>query len=102
MACGGGAGAGCVGIFLEKACKAQLAGQGAGFRASLPGRATREKRHSQIMTPVHWEHSWNYFCRKLAARGGTDEVLWELVAAGMKPDHVGYAAEFGGQLAPPT
>jgi hypothetical protein len=20
------------------------------------------------MTPVHWEHSWNYFCRKLAAR----------------------------------
>ncbi|MCV7030683.1 mycobactin biosynthesis acyl-ACP dehydrogenase MbtN [Mycobacterium sherrisii] len=23
--------------------------------------------------------------------GGTDEVLWELVAAGMKPDHAGYA-----------
>jgi hypothetical protein len=22
--------------------------------------------------------------------GGTDEVLWELVAAGMKPDHAGY------------
>jgi L-fuculose-phosphate aldolase len=59
----------CVGIFLEKACKAQLAGQGAGFRASLPNRVTREKRHRQIMTPVHWEHSWNYFCRKLAARG---------------------------------
>jgi L-fuculose-phosphate aldolase len=63
--------AGCVGIFLEKACKAQLAGQSAGFRASLPGRATREKRNSQIMTPVHWEHSWNYFCRKLKARGET-------------------------------
>jgi L-fuculose-phosphate aldolase len=61
--------AACVGIFLEKACKAQLAGQSAGFRASLPGRATREKRHSQIMTPVHWEHSWSYFCRKLKARG---------------------------------
>jgi ribulose-5-phosphate 4-epimerase/fuculose-1-phosphate aldolase len=61
--------AGCVGIFLEKACKAQLAGQSAGFRASLPGRATREKRNSQMMTPVHWEHSWNYFCRKLKARG---------------------------------
>jgi alkylation response protein AidB-like acyl-CoA dehydrogenase len=27
--------------------------------------------------------------------GGTDEVLWELVAAGMKPDHDAYAAEFG-------
>jgi alkylation response protein AidB-like acyl-CoA dehydrogenase len=34
--------------------------------------------------------------------GGTDEVLWELVAAGMKPDHAAYAAEFGRQLAPPT
>ena len=28
----------------------------------------REKRNRQIMTPVHWEHSWNYFCRKLEAR----------------------------------
>ena len=22
-----------------------------------------------MMTPVHWEHSWNYFCRKLASCG---------------------------------
>jgi alkylation response protein AidB-like acyl-CoA dehydrogenase len=28
--------------------------------------------------------------------GGTDEVLWELVAAGMKPDHDAYAELFGG------
>ncbi|CAJ1584434.1 mycobactin biosynthesis acyl-ACP dehydrogenase MbtN [[Mycobacterium] wendilense] len=28
--------------------------------------------------------------------GGTDEVLWELVAAAMKPDHDGYAALMGG------
>jgi L-fuculose-phosphate aldolase len=61
--------AACVGIFLEKACKAQLTGERAGFRTSLPARSIREKRHRQIMTPVHWEHSWNYFCRKLAARG---------------------------------
>jgi alkylation response protein AidB-like acyl-CoA dehydrogenase len=27
--------------------------------------------------------------------GGTDEVLWELVAAAMKPDHDGYAAMMG-------
>jgi alkylation response protein AidB-like acyl-CoA dehydrogenase len=27
--------------------------------------------------------------------GGTDEVLWELVAAGLKPDHAGYEALFG-------
>jgi ribulose-5-phosphate 4-epimerase/fuculose-1-phosphate aldolase len=58
----------CVGIFLEKACKAQLAGAGASFRAGLPNAATRARRHGQIMTPVHWEHSWNYFCRKLEAR----------------------------------
>ena len=61
----------CVGIFLEHACKAQLAALAAGFRASLPERAIREKRHGQIMTPVHWEHSWNFFCRKLQARGGS-------------------------------
>jgi ribulose-5-phosphate 4-epimerase/fuculose-1-phosphate aldolase len=55
----------CVGIFLEKACKAQIAGSGAGFRTSFPAPAMREKRNRQIMTPVHWEHSWTYFCRKL-------------------------------------
>lgn len=60
--------AACVGIFLEKACKAQLAGMAAGFRAGMPSAATRRKRHGQVMTPAHWEHSWNYFCRKLAAR----------------------------------
>jgi hypothetical protein len=33
-------------------------------------RAIREKRRSQIMTPVHWDHSWNFFRRKLNARNG--------------------------------
>lgn len=32
--------------------------------------------------------------------GGTDEVLWELVAAGMKPDHDGYAAMIDGTATP--
>jgi acyl-ACP dehydrogenase len=32
--------------------------------------------------------------------GGTDEVLWELVAAAMKPDHDGYAELIGG-MSPP-
>ena len=63
----------CVGIFLERACKAHLAGAGAGFRAALPNAATRVRRHGQIMTPTHWEHSWNYFCRKLAARSESDD-----------------------------
>jgi L-fuculose-phosphate aldolase len=64
----------CVGVFLEKACRAQLAGQAAGFRASMPDLAMREKRRSQMMTPAHWEHCWHYFCRKLAARGGAGEA----------------------------
>jgi ribulose-5-phosphate 4-epimerase/fuculose-1-phosphate aldolase len=59
----------CVGIFLEKACKAQLAGLSAGFQSKSLSQETRVKRHGQIMTPVHWEHSWNYFCRKLKALG---------------------------------
>lgn len=61
----------CVGVFLEKACKAQLTGMAAGFRTAMPTPAIRRRRHGQIMTPVHWEHSWSYFCRKLAARGET-------------------------------
>ena len=58
----------CAGIFLEKACKAHILGRGSGVRPSMPNRAVREKRNRQIMTPVHWEHCWNYFCRKLEAR----------------------------------
>ena len=62
--------AGCVGIFLEKACRAELAGRAAGFATRMPSAGIRARRHGQIMTPVHWEHSWNYFRRKLAAREG--------------------------------
>jgi L-fuculose-phosphate aldolase len=60
----------CVGIFLEKACRAQLAGRAAAVLTEMPSAAVRRKRHEQIMTPTHWEHSWNYFCRKLDARSG--------------------------------
>jgi ribulose-5-phosphate 4-epimerase/fuculose-1-phosphate aldolase len=58
----------CVGIFLEKACRAQLIGSGAKLATSMPNREVRERRNKQIMTPVHREHCWNYFCRKLHAR----------------------------------
>jgi L-fuculose-phosphate aldolase len=51
--------AACVRIFLEKTW----------FRAKKPSPATRLKRHGQIMSPIHWEHSWNYFYRKLKVRG---------------------------------
>jgi ribulose-5-phosphate 4-epimerase/fuculose-1-phosphate aldolase len=60
----------CVGVFLEQACKAQLAGMSAGIGSVELARPIREKRRSQIMTPVHWDHSWNYFRRKLKAHEG--------------------------------
>jgi L-fuculose-phosphate aldolase len=58
----------CTGIFLEKACRAQLIGKASNLDASMPNQTIRRKRNSQISTPVHWEHSWDYFCRKLEAR----------------------------------
>jgi ribulose-5-phosphate 4-epimerase/fuculose-1-phosphate aldolase len=67
----------CVGVFLEKAAKAHVVGRSAGFKTSMPTRATRDRRHSQIMSPIHVEHSWNYFLRKLdclAIRNGDERV----------------------------
>jgi L-fuculose-phosphate aldolase len=55
----------CVGVFLEKACRAHIAGRGAGFPYSMPPRAIRELRKSQMITPIHIEHTWNYLNRKL-------------------------------------
>jgi ribulose-5-phosphate 4-epimerase/fuculose-1-phosphate aldolase len=60
----------CVGVFLEKACRAHLIGGAAAVRTTMPERGVRERRHKQIMTPVHWEHCWRYFCRKLDTRSG--------------------------------
>lgn len=57
----------CTGIFLEKACKAHLVGRAADLRTVMPNSAVRDRRNKQIMTPVHWQHSWRYFCRKLEA-----------------------------------
>jgi L-fuculose-phosphate aldolase len=55
----------CVGVFLEKACKAHLLGKAAGLEVNPLGSAVRGRRHAQIMTPAHVEHSWDYFCRML-------------------------------------
>lgn len=55
----------CVGVFLERAARAHLLGAAGGGKTSMPGPADRARRHAQIMTPVHIEHCWNYFCRKL-------------------------------------
>jgi L-fuculose-phosphate aldolase len=70
----------CVGVFLEHACRAYLAGRSAGFKYSMPSRDIRELRRSQMMTPVHVEHTWNYLGRKLdllqKTRFGGSPVLY--------------------------
>lgn len=60
----------CVGVFLEKAARAHVVGRTAGLRHTMPADATRQRRHGQIMSPAHVEHSWDFFCRKLAWTAG--------------------------------
>jgi ribulose-5-phosphate 4-epimerase/fuculose-1-phosphate aldolase len=55
----------CVGVFLERACRAHLLGKAAGLQPNPLSGEVRARRHGQIMTPAHIEHSWDYFCRRL-------------------------------------
>ncbi|MDX3907099.1 MAG: class II aldolase/adducin family protein [Pigmentiphaga sp.] len=70
----------CVGVFLERAARIHVEASAVGGRASMPGPAIRARRNAQIMTPVHIEHSWNYFTRKLewfmATRAAGQSVLF--------------------------
>ena len=45
-----------------------LLGRAANLKTDMPNRAVRDKRHRQISTPAHWQHSYRYFCRKLEGR----------------------------------
>lgn len=65
----------CVGVFLENAARAHVVGSGAGFATTMPSRAVREKRRSQMMTDAHIDHTWDYLCRKLTKLAG-DGVLF--------------------------
>lgn len=60
----------CVGVFLEHAARAHVLGTGAGFATTMPARAVREKRCSQMMTDAHIEHTWDYLSRKLTSLAG--------------------------------
>lgn len=60
----------CVGVFLEQACKVQLVGMSVGLGQVNLDRRIRARRHSQINHSAHWDHCWNYFCRKLASLEG--------------------------------
>ena len=56
----------CVGIWLERACKAQLDITASGMNWSSPDEMAELERNSQIWSEVHIEHSWGYYSRKLA------------------------------------
>ena len=69
----------CLGVFLEKACKAHIVAAGAGLTKPALAEAHRRKRNAQIMMPRHIDQSWDYFCRKIEAlqrRSGGDLRLY--------------------------
>jgi L-fuculose-phosphate aldolase len=57
----------CVGVFLEKAAKVEIVARSASLNAPVLSPAMRVQRTAQIMTPVHWEHSFEYFARRQAS-----------------------------------
>lgn len=59
-----------LGVWLEGACRAQLALMAAGAPIARPSEAELETRRAQILTETHLAHSWAYLSRKLAARHG--------------------------------
>lgn len=58
----------CVGVFLERAARLELIARSASLPAPSLPEASRAKRMSQIMTPVHWSHSFDYFARRVDAQ----------------------------------
>lgn len=68
----------CIGLFLERAARLHVMGASLQGQALFPDVATRAKRHGQIMAPIHIEHSWNYFSRKLdwLAANGADARIF--------------------------
>lgn len=69
----------CIGVFIDKAAKANVVGRAANFTCTMPSPATRARRHSQIMSDIHVEHSWSYFNRKLdwfLARNGSSAAVF--------------------------
>ena len=68
----------CIGLFLERAARLQVLGASQSADPMFPSAATRSRRHAEIMAPVHIEHCWGYFSRKLdalAARQGDQRIF---------------------------
>lgn len=69
-----------VGIWLERACKAQLDITASGIEWSYPDDEAETGRNSQIWSDVHFEHSWGYYSRKLtqieSSNGGAPQPIF--------------------------
>jgi L-fuculose-phosphate aldolase len=63
----------CVGVFLERAAKIEVMARSASLRAPHLSAEVRAKRTSQIMTPIHWEHSFEYFARRDVETAGQSD-----------------------------
>ena len=57
----------CIGLFLERAARLHSIGASRASPAVFPDTAGRARRHGEIMSPVHIQHCWDYFNRKLDA-----------------------------------
>ena len=54
-----------IGIWLERACRAQLDINASGLPWTFPDADAEAERNTQIWSDVHIEHSWGYYRRKL-------------------------------------
>lgn len=55
-----------VGIWLEKACQAQLLARASGIPFTTPDEKELEQKERTVFTPGYLGWSWNYYARKLA------------------------------------
>ena len=56
------------GIFLERACHAQLVVGASGFAWEYPNEREMREKYLTVMTPKFIQNSWEFYVRKLARR----------------------------------
>ena len=56
------------GIFLERACHAQLVAGASGFAWGYPDEREMREKYTTVMTPAYIHNSWQFYVRKLARR----------------------------------
>ena len=62
------------GIFLERACHAQLVAAASGFAWEYPDEREMRKKYQTVMTPAYIRNSWEFYLRKLTNREAVKAV----------------------------